>query len=89
MKDYELICDRIRAKKAQWHNIKASLLMSDVEGLIMDIEPYSNADRNASHISFLLKDLLEVLSIDFKSSAEKECAFKCLVNEIDCSLAPK
>ncbi|WEM45125.1 hypothetical protein PTW35_18705 (plasmid) [Photobacterium sp. DA100] len=82
MNTYHSIYDVLKVKGAQWKNEANSSITSDIEKLIFDLEPYVSNSKNASHMSFLLKDLLEVLSIDFKCQEDQKSASLLLIEEI-------
>ncbi|PSW19856.1 hypothetical protein C9I98_10355 [Photobacterium sanctipauli] len=72
----------VKEKGAHWKSDTPSAITKDVEKLILDLEPYTQDDSEASHLAFLLKDLLEVLSIDFSSAADQQSASMLLIDEI-------
>ncbi|MBY5945066.1 hypothetical protein [Photobacterium rosenbergii] len=74
------IVDKI--KKSHWKNDTSNAIANDVEKLIIDLEPYKDEDKTISHLSFLLKDLLEVLSIDYISAEDQRSASILLIDEI-------
>ncbi|MGR5063678.1 hypothetical protein [Photobacterium sp. DNB22_13_2] len=82
MNTYNSINDVLKVKGAQWKNDATTSIANDVEKLILDLEPYVSDSKNASHMSFLLKDLLEVLSIDFKCQEDQKSASLLLIEEI-------
>ncbi|MCQ1058650.1 hypothetical protein LRP52_14280 [Photobacterium sp. ZSDE20] len=82
MNTYNSINDVLKVKGAQWKNDATNSIANDIEKLILAIEPYVNGSKNASHMSFLLKDLLEVLSIDFKCQEDQKSASLLLIEEI-------
>lgn len=82
MNTYDSIYDVLKVKGAQWKNDAAGSISNDVERLILDLEPYVTDSKSASHMSFLLKDLLEVLSIDFKCQEDQKSASLLLIEEI-------
>lgn len=82
MNTYDSIYGVLKVKGAQWKNDAAGSISNDVERLILDLEPYVTDSKSASHMSFLLKDLLEVLSIDFKCQEDQKSASLLLIEEI-------
>ncbi|KHT64995.1 hypothetical protein RJ45_03440 [Photobacterium gaetbulicola] len=82
MNTYHSIYDVLKVKGAQWKTEANTSITHDVEKLILELEPYVNNSKNASHMSFLLKDLLEVLSIDFKCQEDRKSASMLLIEEI-------
>ncbi|MDV5168112.1 hypothetical protein [Photobacterium rosenbergii] len=82
MNTYDSIYDVLQVKGAQWKNDATGTITHDIEKLIFELEPYVSGSKNASHMSFLLKDLLEVLSIDFKCQEDQKSASLLLIEEI-------
>ena len=71
-----------KIKAAHWKTDTSTAIANDVEKLIIDLEPFKDEDKTVSHLSFLLKDLLEVLSIDYISAEDQRSASILLIDEI-------